>query len=159
MVESHWEPSKRVPSKVLTKREREVYQHSSAQWHWLCKHCLNSKSFSFTIFLLLLYYVKKKACEHTRDIKNSNFFASAQCLGYDNQKGDLTMEMCFPTDKTIMKQVMKMKRLFIRISKISIFELLILRLVTHWKKPELNMLMSLLIMITCLANSKRDLKQ
>lgn len=47
----------------------------------------------------------KKACEHTRDNRYSNFFASAQCLGYDNQKGELTIELCYPSDSTIMKQV------------------------------------------------------
>lgn len=47
----------------------------------------------------------KLACEHTRDMKNNNFFASAQCLGYGTENGDLSMELCYPSDNTIMKQV------------------------------------------------------
>lgn len=48
----------------------------------------------------------KQACEHTRDMKNNNFFASAQCLGYNTQNGKLSMELCFPSESTIMSQVM-----------------------------------------------------
>ena len=38
-------------------------------------------------------------------MKNNNFFASAQCLGYGTENGDLSMELCYPSDNTIMKQV------------------------------------------------------
>ena len=53
----------------------------------------------------------KQACEHTRDMKSSNFFASAQCLGYDRKKGQLSMELCYPSESTIMSQVNTTKTL------------------------------------------------
>jgi len=45
----------------------------------------------------------KRACTHIQE--GRNFFGSAQCLGYSNEKGFLSQEMCFPSKKTIMKQV------------------------------------------------------
>lgn len=47
----------------------------------------------------------KKACEHTKSMKNSNFFASAQCLGYNTEYGQLSIELCYPSESTIMRQV------------------------------------------------------
>ena len=44
-----------------------------------------------------------RACDH---IKNSpNLFAAAQCLGYRNEKGSATMEMCLPTSDIIIRQI------------------------------------------------------
>lgn len=44
-----------------------------------------------------------RACDH---IKNSpNLFSAAQCVGYRNEKGNATMEMCFPSRELIIKQL------------------------------------------------------
>lgn len=44
-----------------------------------------------------------RACEH---IKSSpNLFSAAQCLGYRNEKGNATMEMCMPTREIIIRQI------------------------------------------------------
>jgi len=48
----------------------------------------------------------KNACEHVED-GGSNFFSSAQCLGYNQQHGKITKELCFPSKKTILNQVEK----------------------------------------------------
>jgi len=45
----------------------------------------------------------KRACSHVQE--GRNFFGSAQCLGYNNEKGFVSQEICFPSTKTIMKQV------------------------------------------------------
>ncbi|CAF0771824.1 unnamed protein product [Didymodactylos carnosus] len=46
----------------------------------------------------------KRACEYV--IPKSNFFASAQCLGYSLEKGIvLSSEICYPSRNTIIKQV------------------------------------------------------
>lgn len=44
-----------------------------------------------------------RACEH---VKHSNhLFASPQCLGYRNEKGVPTMEMCLPSPEIIIRQL------------------------------------------------------
>ena len=53
---------------------------------------------------ILFVYIKKKACVHAQGLK-VNFFASAQCLGYRNEFGTITDDICFPTEKNIIKQV------------------------------------------------------
>lgn len=35
----------------------------------------------------------------------SQLFGSAQCLGYNNEHGRLTNELCFPPEKTVISQV------------------------------------------------------
>jgi len=44
-----------------------------------------------------------KACEHVGS--SPNLFSAAQCLGYRNEMGKATKEMCFPTPDLILKQV------------------------------------------------------
>jgi peptide-O-fucosyltransferase len=44
-----------------------------------------------------------RACEHVKDVKN--LFASAQCLGYQNERGALTKEMCMPTPEIIVRKI------------------------------------------------------
>ena len=39
-----------------------------------------------------------RACEHTG---SGNLFASAQCLGYRQEHGDLTQEICLPPDHIV----------------------------------------------------------
>jgi peptide-O-fucosyltransferase len=46
----------------------------------------------------------KKACEHARE-SESNFFGSAQCLGYRLEHGAMSPELCYPSEKTIVGQV------------------------------------------------------
>jgi len=44
-----------------------------------------------------------RACEHIQH--SPNLFSAPQCLGYRNEKGIATQEMCFPSQETIVKQV------------------------------------------------------
>ncbi|XP_058064759.1 GDP-fucose protein O-fucosyltransferase 1, partial [Anopheles bellator] len=44
-----------------------------------------------------------RACEHVRE--SSNLFSSPQCLGYRNEHGQLTGEMCMPSKDTIVRQL------------------------------------------------------
>ena len=45
-----------------------------------------------------------KACEHTEGAR-ANLFSSAQCLGYSNQHGRLSRELCLPSLQTILQQL------------------------------------------------------
>lgn len=45
----------------------------------------------------------KRACEHIKD--SPNLFSAAQCVGYRNEKGPATKEMCEPTKESIVKQI------------------------------------------------------
>lgn len=53
-----------------------------------------------------------RACEHVKDVKN--LFASAQCLGYHNEKGTLTMDICIPSQEIIVR---KIKRVIKRVKE------------------------------------------
>lgn len=53
-----------------------------------------------------------RACEHVKDVKN--LFASAQCLGYNNERGDLTVETCMPSQEMILR---KLKRVIKRVKE------------------------------------------
>lgn len=53
-----------------------------------------------------------RACEHVKDVKN--LFASAQCLGYHNEKGSLTAEICMPTQEVVLR---KIKRVIKRVKE------------------------------------------
>nr|CAG4640702.1 EOG090X02RM [Eulimnadia texana] len=44
-----------------------------------------------------------RACEHIQH--SPNLFAAPQCLGYRNEFGVATNEMCFPSTETVIKQV------------------------------------------------------
>lgn len=44
-----------------------------------------------------------RACEHIKD--SPNLFAAPQCLGYRNEKGKATQDMCLPTKETIIRQL------------------------------------------------------
>lgn len=45
----------------------------------------------------------KRACEHIND--SQNLFSAAQCVGYRNEKGKATHEMCEPSKDLIIKQI------------------------------------------------------
>lgn len=45
----------------------------------------------------------KRACEHITD--SPNLFSAAQCLGYRNEQGIATKDMCLPTKDLIIKQI------------------------------------------------------
>lgn len=53
-----------------------------------------------------------RACDHIKDVKQ--LFSSAQCLGYNNEKGALTMDICLPSQDIIIKKV---KRLIKRVKE------------------------------------------
>lgn len=44
-----------------------------------------------------------RACDHVKDAKN--LFASPQCLGYHNERGDLTMDICMPSQESIIRKI------------------------------------------------------
>uniref|UniRef100_T1IJP7 GDP-fucose protein O-fucosyltransferase 1 n=1 Tax=Strigamia maritima TaxID=126957 RepID=T1IJP7_STRMM len=44
-----------------------------------------------------------RACEHVE--QTPNLFAAAQCLGYRNEFGRATKELCFPSSQTILRQL------------------------------------------------------
>lgn len=44
-----------------------------------------------------------RACDHVKDAKN--LFASPQCLGYSNEKGELTMDICMPSQEFIIRKI------------------------------------------------------
>lgn len=44
-----------------------------------------------------------RACEHIP--QSPNLFAAPQCLGYRNEKGKATMDICLPTKDTIIRQL------------------------------------------------------
>ncbi|XP_058460287.1 GDP-fucose protein O-fucosyltransferase 1 isoform X4 [Malaya genurostris] len=44
-----------------------------------------------------------RACDHVRE--SSNLFSSPQCLGYRNEKGSLTLDMCLPSKEIIIRQI------------------------------------------------------
>ena len=49
-----------------------------------------------------------KACEHSQtggEGGPANLFSSAQCLGYNNQHGQLTRELCLPTEQIIVQKL------------------------------------------------------
>ncbi|XP_065077865.1 GDP-fucose protein O-fucosyltransferase 1 [Ochlerotatus camptorhynchus] len=44
-----------------------------------------------------------RACDHVKE--SSNLFSSPQCLGYRNEKGSLTVDMCLPPKDIIIRQI------------------------------------------------------
>lgn len=51
-----------------------------------------------------------RACEHIAS--SPNLFAAAQCLGYRNENGGATMNMCMPTKDIVVKQIRRQIKLF-----------------------------------------------
>lgn len=49
------------------------------------------------------FFEQKRACGHID--KSRNMFASPQCLGYKMEHGEMTLELCYPSKDTILKQV------------------------------------------------------
>lgn len=47
-----------------------------------------------------------RACKHIP--QSPNLFAAPQCLGYQNEKGKATMDMCLPTKETIIRQLKRL---------------------------------------------------
>lgn len=44
-----------------------------------------------------------RACDHIPE--SPNLFAAAQCVGYQNEKGKATKDMCLPTKETVIRQL------------------------------------------------------
>ena len=55
--------------------------------------------------ILSIFSLKERACDYMNE--NSNFFASAQCLGFRLEKSKLTREICYPSEKIILSQTKK----------------------------------------------------
>lgn len=53
-----------------------------------------------------------RACDHIKDVKQ--LFASAQCLGYHNERGSLTMDICMTPPEIIVR---KIKRVIKRVKE------------------------------------------
>lgn len=47
-----------------------------------------------------------RACEHVKD--SQQLFASPQCLGYNNEKGNLYPELCMPSKELIIRQIKRL---------------------------------------------------
>lgn len=47
-----------------------------------------------------------RACEHIKD--SQQLFASPQCLGYNNEKGNLYPELCMPSKELIIRQLKRL---------------------------------------------------
>lgn len=47
----------------------------------------------------------KRACEHVIPSERHNMFASAQCLGYYLDHGQLTKELCYPPKESVLNQI------------------------------------------------------
>lgn len=50
-----------------------------------------------------------RACEHIAS--SPNLFAAAQCLGYRNEQGSATMDMCMPSTDIVIKQIRRQIKL------------------------------------------------
>lgn len=59
------------------------------------------------------FVLQKRACDYIPS--SPLLFAAAQCLGYRNEHGDATPEMCMPSEATILKQI---KRIVNKVSVI-----------------------------------------
>ena len=68
--------------------------------------------------LLFIFYFQSRACEHVKDSSQRNMFGSAQCLGYRMEHGQLSSDLCFPPESTVLKQI---KRAVKRIKANSVF--------------------------------------
>ena len=51
----------------------------------------------------MIIKLQKNACEHIE--QSPLMFGAAQCLGYRNEHGTATREMCLPSDETIIRDV------------------------------------------------------
>lgn len=51
-----------------------------------------------------------RACEHVQS--SSNLFSSPQCLGYMNEHGNLTMDLCMPSKELIVRQLKRQIKLY-----------------------------------------------
>ena len=49
------------------------------------------------------YIFQSRACEHV--VNAPNLFASAQCLGYRNENGRASTELCLPSEEIIIRQL------------------------------------------------------
>ncbi|KAL7011802.1 hypothetical protein ACKWTF_014465 [Chironomus riparius] len=51
-----------------------------------------------------------RACDHIKDVKQ--LFASAQCLGYSNEKGSLSMDICLPSQEQVIRKIKRIVKKF-----------------------------------------------
>lgn len=60
--------------------------------------------------------MQERACEHVEH--SPNLFAAPQCLGYRNEHGVATLELCLPSENVIVK---KLKRVIKSVGAKSVF--------------------------------------
>ena len=80
----------------------------------------------------------QNACEHARD-SNSNFFGSAQCLGYNLEHGKMSHELCYPSEKTIINQVLDNCIYYLKLMHLKLDKSHVYRLRRLWKQPHTNL--------------------
>lgn len=56
-----------------------------------------------------------RACEHVPS--SSNLFSSPQCLGYMNEHGNLTMDICMPSKDLVVKQLKRLIKSYKELNK------------------------------------------
>jgi peptide-O-fucosyltransferase len=57
---------------------------------------------------MVYFTLQVRACEHIH--YSPNLFAAPQCLGYQNERGVATTEMCLPSRDTIVRQLKRVLR-------------------------------------------------
>jgi len=62
--------------------------------------------------------MQSNVCKHVADSRHGHLFASAQCLGYSFEFGELTDELCLPSKNVILTQV---KRAVERLGAVAVF--------------------------------------
>ena len=67
---------------------------------------------------LICCLMQSNVCKHLSDSRQDHLFASAQCLGYSFEFGQLNDELCFPSKNTILNQV---KRAVERLGAVAVF--------------------------------------
>jgi len=62
--------------------------------------------------------VQSNVCKHVTESGRGHLFASAQCLGYSFEFGELTDELCFPSRNVVLNQV---KRAVERLGAVAVY--------------------------------------
>ena len=57
-------------------------------------------------YKIILNLLQKRACEFVPS--SPTLFSSAQCVGYNNENGALTENMCMPSIEIVVKQLRRL---------------------------------------------------
>jgi len=99
------------PPAAFPVQQQNVHLHKYLQWNekWEEKAKLwiksNMPTGSYVGIHLRNGVDWSRACEHVESVKN--LFSSPQCLGYRNEKGELSMDICSPSKAQVLKAVKK----------------------------------------------------